>query len=105
MPAPKVIKELIGRFDRNLDAYRSGHGKTALQRQIDATAAARSTFWTGMLSRRTLRERQLLKRQNRDFQDKKMNRIKKKGVYRSDQPSCKSRNPANPDSDSKGTHA
>ncbi len=25
MPAPKIVLELIGRFDRNLDAYRSGH--------------------------------------------------------------------------------
>ena len=25
MPAPKIALELISRFDRNLDAYRSGH--------------------------------------------------------------------------------
>ena len=37
MPAPKVIKELIDRFDRNLAAARTEHEQTALQRHIDAT--------------------------------------------------------------------
>jgi len=37
MTAPQAILDLTERFERNREAYRSGHEQTALQRQIDAT--------------------------------------------------------------------
>ena len=37
MAAPQAALDLIERFERNLEAYRSEHEQTALQRQIDTT--------------------------------------------------------------------
>jgi len=37
MSVPNAVHDLIERFDRNREAYRSGREQTALQRQIDAT--------------------------------------------------------------------
>ena len=37
MTAPQAVLDLIERFDRNLEAYRTEHMQTALRRQIYAT--------------------------------------------------------------------
>ena len=39
MPAPQEIIDLVQRFTNNIDDYKSGHDKTTLQRQLDATDA------------------------------------------------------------------